>query len=371
MRICFLIRQLNDGGAQRQLVKLAAGLVMKGHQVFVITFYPGGRFSEQISGIPGITHISLNKQGRFDLFGFLLRLHRTLKTIKPDILHGYLNTSNALSAIIKPFFPKTRIIWGVRSGYMDLDRYNYLEKWLFGIERILSHRAELVITNSDAGRDFAIMRGFPKERLMVINNGIDTNEFRPSPDEGLKMRKEWGFTSDQMVIGIVGRIDPMKDHETFIKAAQIASRHNSSMRFVCVGGGQDDYVKKMRELAENLGVSSKLLWVDPTTDMRAVYNALDILTSSSYGESFSNVIGEAMSCGIPCVVTDVGDSAKIVSDTGLSVPARNPEALAHGWLELSQTNRTELGLNARSRIIENFSLNKMVEQTEEVLCLSA
>jgi len=137
-----------------------------------------------------------------------------------------------------------------------------------------------------------------------------------------------------------------------------------------VGDGPDSYKSKLRALAEELRLTEKLIWAGFRDDLAAVYNALDLLTSSSYGEGFPNVVAEAMACGIPCVVTDVGDSACIVGDTGLVVPPKDPEALSNGWKEilaLSQLDREARGKASRARIVEEFSVNQLVERTQTVL----
>jgi len=128
----------------------------------------------------------------------------------------------------------------------------------------------------------------------------------------------------------------------------------------------------LREMGENLGLGNRLIWAGAyaSRDMPAVYNALDVLTSSSYGEGFPNVIGEAMACGVPCVVTDVGDSALIVGETGIVVPPRDADALTQAWrrwLAFTDTERLARGVQARIRIEQEFGLSNMVAKTEAAL----
>ncbi|MFQ5485136.1 MAG: glycosyltransferase, partial [Desulfobacterales bacterium] len=117
--------------------------------------------------------------------------------------------------------------------------------------------------------------------------------------------------------------------------------------------------------------SDALIWAGVRKDMTSVYNALDISTSSSFfGEGFPNIIGESMSCGIPCVVTDVGDSAYAIGKTGVRVPKNNPERLAEGWQSLLSQNTSqwqEIKRKARQRIIENFSVQELIAKTEKIL----
>jgi glycosyltransferase involved in cell wall biosynthesis len=204
--------------------------------------------------------------------------------------------------------------------------------------------------------------------MVVISNGIDTERFQPDSEAGAKVRSEWGISEKIILIGLVGRLDPMKDHPTFLKAAALLCKEREDVHFVCVGIGSEHYTLELQQLTSELDISEKVIWAGGRSDMPTVHNALNIASSSSsYGEGFANVIGEAMACGVPCVVTDVGDSAWIVGDTGIVVPPKNPEALAAGWnslLNLAVTERVALAEKARKTIVENFSLRNLVQKTE-------
>jgi glycosyltransferase involved in cell wall biosynthesis len=203
--------------------------------------------------------------------------------------------------------------------------------------------------------------------MVVIPNGIDTKRFCPDPEARQRIRAEWGVTESEKLIGLVGRLDPMKDHPTFLRAAALLMQEREDVHFVCVGDGPADYRRELHALGEELGLGQRLIWASARGDMPAVYNALDIATSSSYGEGFPNVVGEAMACGVPCVVTHVGDSARIVGETGVVVPPKDPEALAVGWKSSLARDGSEVALKARLRVEENFSVGRMVERTEKAI----
>jgi glycosyltransferase involved in cell wall biosynthesis len=366
--ICFLIRQLNEGGAQRQLLTLLKGMDKAKYDISVLSFYEGGYFSEEIKEIPNIKYISLKKRGRWDVFVFLYHLNRQLRQICPDILHAYMDAPNCLSIFLKPFMPKTRMVWGVRASNMDLSRYNWLPRTVYRFECFLSRFADLIIVNSKAGCEHAALQGFPANKMVVIPNGIDTEKFKPGPIRA-RMRSEWGKKDGDILIGLIGRLDPMKDHPTFLKAASLIAKNKENVRFVCVGNGPESYKNKLIALGNKLGLTNRLLWLDFRDDISKVYNALDLVcSSSSFGEGFPNVIGEAMASGVPCVVTDVGDSPWIVGDTGVVVPPDNPKALAEGLLKCLNKENEETSIQARLRIEKNFSLKNLVERTESVLC---
>ena len=369
MVIALLIRSLNYGGSERQLVALARGLHERQYDVTVATFYSGGPLEGELREA-GVKVRGLDKGGRWDLLGFLFRLVRLLREEKPDILYGFLASPNTLSVLLKPIFLRTRMVWGVRASNVNLDRYDWLSRLSYGVERRLARFADLIIANSRAGSSYAVANGFPKNKMVVIPNGIDTERFRPDSEERRRVRAEWGLEEGEKLIGTVGRLDPMKGHATFLKAAAILSQKRGDVRFICVGDGPVDYGRELSALGEELGLTQRIIWAGLREDMPAVYNALDIATSSSYGEGFSNVIGEAMACGVPCVATDVGDSAWIVGSQGLVVPPGNPEALATRWQDVvdkAPEARSAIGLGLRERVAKNFSLDRMIEQTAEVL----
>jgi glycosyltransferase involved in cell wall biosynthesis len=367
-KVVFLIRYLNYGGAQRQLVTLVKAL----HQedcldVTVLHFYSGGPLLKDLID-RGITIISLEKQERWDVWGFFGRLFGHLKRIQPDVLHGYLGEANIVSMFVKPFFPSTRIIWGIRGSNTPSGRYGWLGSLLSLLERLLSSFTDLIIVNSHTGKTDYLDRGYAPDKMVVISNGIDTERFQPDSEAGAKVRSEWGIPENTILIGLVGRLSPMKDHPTFLQAAALLSKEREDVRFVCVGVGDENYAKELYQLADDLGISEKIIWAGGRSDMPAVFNALNIAcSSSSDGEGFPNVVGEAMACGVPCVVTDVGDSAWIVGDKGIVVPPKNPEALAAGWnslLNLALTDKLALGEKARKTIVEKFSVKNLVRETE-------
>jgi glycosyltransferase involved in cell wall biosynthesis len=368
MKIVFLIRSLNQGGAERQLVTLAKALDKENFNVTILCFYSGGILAKDLENT-GVKLISLEKQHRWDVLSFLWRLYSEIKRLNPDILHGYLGSGNLLATFLKPALPTTRIFWGVRASNVDLTRYDWLSRVLYRLECFCSRFPDLIIVNSHAGQAYQLAHGFPADKMVVIPNGIDTEKFKPNPNARTKIRSEWGIPANTILVGLVGRLDPMKDHPTFLKAAALLCQVRQDVLFVCIGGGLENYAREMHQLANQLEISEKVIWAGARADMADVYNALDIAASSSYGEGFPNVIGEAMATGVPCVVTDVGDSAWIVGETGIVVPPKNPQALLEGYKTYLERDNIQARNQARQRIMDNFSIQKLVEQTETLLWL--
>lgn len=368
-KILFFIRSLNAGGAERQLVVTAKGLAGRGHNVTVLTFYAGGFYADELQGTP-VKLLNLNKTGRWDMVGFLWRLGRVLRQEQPDVIYSFMNTANILAVVMRPWLKNSRLVWGVRASNMDLSQYDWLSRRSYWFECRLSRFADLIIANSCAGKEYAVVHGFPENKITVIHNGIDTKRFYPDKSAGKRLRDKWGVTANHFLIGAVGRIDPMKGIPTFLHAAKIIKEKFPNARFVWVGTGDATYEQTMRKLATELGLDDIIAWAGRHTDMVAVYNAFDIASSSSYGEGFPNVLGEAMACGVPCVVTDVGDSSFLVGDAGVVVPAKDSVALAVAWnkmLSLGSGEFRRLSDDVLKRVVDKFGVRVLLNSTERVL----
>jgi len=327
MNIVLLIRSLNYGGAERQFVVLAKELHNRSHQVTVVVFYPGGPLEEDLHNA-GVQLRSLNKKSRWDIVGLFLRLIRFIHREKPDFVYSYLAVPNIVTVVPRLLFRRIKFIWGVGASNVDLKQYDWLTRSSNWLECKFSGFPDLIIANSHSALNYAVANGFPKSNMVVIPNGIDTDQFCPDSLERKRVRKEWDVSENQKLIGLVGRLDPMKDHPTFLKAAALLGKQREDIRFVCVGEGLAHYRNQLHTLSKELGLTNRIIWAGARPDMPAVYNAFDIATSSSsYGEGWSNVIGEAMACGIPCVVTDVGDSAWIVGKNGIVVKPNDVNAV--------------------------------------------
>jgi glycosyltransferase involved in cell wall biosynthesis len=369
-RLALLIRSLDYGGAERHLLTLSRALDKERFSITVLYFYSGGRLEDELKA-SGARLVSLKKSGRWDLLRFSVRLVRELKIVRPHVIHSFLVEPNLTTVFLKPLLPGARVIWGVRASRVHFEHYDWFSRLNFRLQCFLSRFADLIIFNSERGRAFHVREGFPAQKSMVIHNGIDTERFKPDREAGQRVRAELGVGADATLVGHVGRLDPMKDHQTLLRAAALLCRERRDVYFLSVGTGDEDYASELRRLATELGISDRVIWAGARSDMPAVYSSLDLLVSSSFSEGFPNVIGEAMACGVPCVVTDTGDSALIVGETGAVVEPRNPSALCAGITSLIETDPKDLGRRARSRILEYFSVERMAAETERAICDTA
>jgi glycosyltransferase involved in cell wall biosynthesis len=359
--LALLIRDLGFGGAQRQLVTLARALHGSSFAVTVVSFYPGPLAADLTAA--GVPQITIGKHSRWDLVGFSLRLAQTLRRLQPAVLHGYLAESNLMALLLKPFCGHPKIVWGVRDSESDAHQWGLLGRASFHLNCLLSRFANQIIANSQSGRRWYQTQGFPSEaaRFAVVPNGIDIERFQPRP----------GLAPATPLLGIIGRLNPMKDHPTFLRAAALVARQHPDVRFEVIGDGPEHALKELQHLARDLGLASCVTWCPGQSDPETVYPRLTaIVSSSAYGEGFSNVLAEAMACGIPGIATDVGDAAIVLGDTGFLCPPRNPAALAEAmtrFLDLPPAARASLGQQARQRIATHFTIPQMIQRTAALL----
>jgi len=364
MKVVLLVRSLDRGGAERQLVMLARVLRDCGVDVVVVVFYDGGPFERDLVRL-GIRVRSLGKAGRWDLVAFGFRFARVIKEENPDLLYGFVVTPNLLASAIKPIFPRLRVVWGVRSAHMDLSAYDWATRLVYPLEATLSSLPDLIIVNSRAGQRHLKFRGFPERKVAHVPNGIDVEQYAPSPAGRARLRAAWSQADDSILVGIVARPDPVKAHDIFVRAAKQIRDVDSRFHFICVGV-DGEAATRLQALSVELNIADALRIEEPRDDLADVYSALDIHVMCSHSEGFPNVVAEAMACGVPCVVTDVGDAAEIVADTGEIVQPANPKDLARGVQVLSKRLDSEastLRVAARARIVREYSLDALARNT--------
>jgi len=366
VKILFLERSLGRGGAQRQLVELALGLKRRGHRVTLALFYNEGPLIPEALK-RGANLYFLEKESRWDVFGFFRRIQNLVRREKPDILCTFLPVPNLVALICKLSNPKPLLVWGVRASNMKLKNYDRLTRLTYQAEVLGSRLANIIISNSKAGKRAVVSNGIPSRKVVVIPNGIDTERFRFDPLGRQKLRQFWKVTDSEILVGIIGRLDPMKDHQTFLRAAAHTAATMRNVRFVCVGDEGPIPRQELVSLGQSLGLND-VVWSNGRDDMPAVFSACDVICSSSaYGEGFSNTLAEAMACSRRCIATDVGDAREIIGTTGYIVPPADEITLASGIMTLCQ-EVAQCGANkeeACEYIQKNFSIDVMVDRFED------
>lgn len=357
--ILHLITGLEAAGAEHMLARLVTNFDRERHRSVVVSMTGPGTVGPLLASA-GIELHSLDmRRGVADLRG-TLRLVQILRQVRPAILQTWLYHADLLGLVVKLSAPKCALFWNVRcTESIGADIVRKLLSWC-------STRPDVVIVNSQAGRRFHERLGYRPRRWEHIPNGCDTSAFRFDAQARGELRRELGITDGAIAIGLPARYHPMKDHANFLAAARRLTRDWPQAVFLLVGSGLDRSNGPLRAAIEAHGVGEQMRLLGERLDMARVYSALDIATlSSAYGEGCPNVLAEAMSCGVPCVATDCGDSADILGPTGVVVPARNPELLAAAWSELIAIGpepRRSMGAEARKRIIRSYDLSVIVSR---------
>jgi glycosyltransferase involved in cell wall biosynthesis len=362
IRVLFLTRSLVFGGAERQIVVLASELSRRGHEVLIAPLYDEIPLAPELEGT-GVTIEVIGKSGRWDILGFFRRLFGVVRRFQPDVIQTYLPVPNLIGIGLAPV-TRIPLVWGIRSSDMDLSKYDWLTGLTYRAEHLFSRIPKRIIVNSDAGRKFCEATGYDIERLAVVPNAVNREKFHPSPDERNVLRTEWGLAPADVVVGVVARLDPLKDHQMFLDAAARITSQHPEVRFAVVGGGPDAELQRLRGIAQRLGIADRVLWTGARNDMRAVYNALDLVCLSSITEGFPNVLVEALACGTPCISTDVGDARLILRDDRLVVPRRNAEAFA-GAMRIALDELPALR-GRTAALVEEYSVATLGEKTERI-----
>lgn len=364
MRVSILTRSLTRGGAQVQVVTLAAGLARRGHDVTIVVFYGGGALTDDAVRA-GVRVVDLRKSGRFSFMTPIRRLIRHLRESSSDVVYSFLAMEN-LFGLVAAEWVGLPIVWGVRGASVNRGQYGLASRVLYGLQFMLMKKANAVISNSFAAAEEI---GYGNAKILhVVPNGIDTEKYSPSMAARRSWRAKWHLPEEVPIIAIVARLDPMKDHGTFLRAAAIVSQEIPEARFAIAGGGPRGYENDLRVQAKSLGISDRLLWLGELAQPVELYRSIDVLVSSSaYGEGFSNVLGEGMACGVPVVATDVGDGRKVVGPYGRVVPPRSPALLAEAILSMLALDDEMSRAARRQWIVDCFSVDAMVERTESIL----
>jgi len=267
------------------------------------------------------------------------------------------------------------VIWGIRQSDIRIEKM--VKKVLARFINPLLSRVlpEFIVCCAEEARRIHLGYGYVSDKLRVIPNGFDLDRFSDDPGRRRKARSALDISEDELVVGMVGRLHALKDHRNFIQAVARISVKVPHTRFLLCGAGLTPDSREFAFLLAESGVEpSKFLLLGQKDDVEQIYPAMDVNVLSSLSEGFPNVLGEAMACGVPCVATDVGDSAMIIGSTGHVVPPRNPDALTNAIVDLltaSEEKRRFLGRLARRRIEEHFSIEVVAGQYqalyEEVL----
>nr|WP_275994374.1 glycosyltransferase [Argonema antarcticum] len=303
--------------------------------------------------------------------GAIWRLVQIVRQLKPDLIQGWMYHGNLAAQLVKILsLHHIPILWSIHHSINSLASEKKLTQILIRLGSLASKFVDRIIYVSNNSKKQHEALGYFPNNSCVIPNGFNTSLFKPSNEDRLSVREELGLSSDSFLIGSLARYHPMKDHANFIRAAALLVKSFPEVHFLLAGTEIEPQNQILYKLIQDLEIEKQVHLLGERQDVPRLLAALDILTSSSaYGEAFPLIVGEAMSCGVTCVVTDLGDCGWLVGQPKQVVPPRNSEALAAAWknlIELSSEERKSIGSEARARIIEFFSLDFIVTCYEQI-----
>ncbi|MCP4491722.1 MAG: glycosyltransferase [Gammaproteobacteria bacterium] len=363
--VVFLITGLSTGGAERALYNLLHGGLISHFDNHVISLSDEGTMGPQIRAI-GVPVTTLGMRGGRPSLHGLIKLRRVVREIQPEIIQGWMYHGNLAATLARTLASGHPVLaWNVRHSLYELNHEKPMTQHVIRVNRFFSSAPDVLLYNSQLSRKQHEDFGFASLNGRVIPNGIDVQSFCFSGEARKRVRSELGIPAEAQVVGHVARLHPMKDHPAFLRVAAGLALRYPELHFLLSGRDVSLENTTLQQLLP-IQVRDRFHLLDERGDVSELMSAMDVFClSSAWGEGFPNVIGEAMATEVPCVATDVGDSANIIGDTGVVIPPCDEDALATGiesLLTMPLEERRALGAKARDRVETNYTLAAIVDQ---------
>jgi len=375
VRVLHVITALNYGGAEAMLAKLAGqhGAHSAYPDPVILSLLPLGRVGQEMAarGV-AVETLGLNTIRR--LPEAMARLTHVVRRYEPDLIQGWMYHGNIAAAwaarVVRGNVP---MLWNIRHSLHDIRAEKRTSRLVIRVGALLSRRPRATIYNSAASVRQHVAHGYAPEGAIVIPNGFDPRYFKPDGPAGncrFRMRERFGIEPGPTLVAVIARRHPMKDHATAIEAVGRARRMGHDVHLLLAGAGTDALPPDLQSTCDYWLPRNRLSLLGDRSDVADWLPGCDIVAlSSAWGESFPNILGEAMACGVPCVATDVGDSRSIIGEGGYCVPPGDPAAIAKAIVLLSDIGtqgRRRKGELGRQRVIKEFSLPAVAARYAEL-----
>ncbi len=367
--IFHVITSLNLGGAETMMCQLLEHTDRTRFTPVVVSLRPASALAPRIEKA-GITVHSLDMNSPLALFSGLAKLRQLMRQYQPALVQTWMYHADLLGAMAaNSLSPRPPVVWNIQHGTMDPRSTKLLSLWLC---RLLAPVSRLwpdkIVVCSRAAIATHAELGYAREKMIHIPNGADVERFKPDAVARLEMRKELGLPKDARVIGMAGRNNPQKDYPNFFAAIREFQKTDQGTHFIACGSGVTLHGAQLSALHAQCPKPELVHLIGPRQDMPRVYTAFDVATlSSAYGEGLPVTLCEAIACGLPGVVTDVGDSADVIGNCGQVVPPRDASALARAWRSVLDSTPDEMAAlkqAARERAVRNYALTTITERYE-------
>ena len=371
MKVLHVITTLNDGGAEGVLYRLCHYDTSTSH--VVVCLMDEGKFGPLLRK-DGVELFCLNMSASKVSFSTLWSLFKFIRLIKPDVVQTWMYHADFIGGLIARFAGIKSVFWNIRQSNFDEEKSNKTTILLAKLCALLSGIVPrgIICCAHQAARVHSDL-GYKASQMTVVSNGYDLNFFSVNDLLAYEFRSELMIDPETLLLGMVGRFHPQKDHFGLLRALSIVKSSIQDFKFVLVGLGLNRINKQLNNEINYLGLEQNILLLEQRVDIPLVMNGIDInVLSSAFGEGFPKVIAEAMACGTPCVATDVGDSAFIVGNTGWIIPPNNPLAMANAILRAAEeklTNKHNWSARkkaCRNRIKDHFGIETFIRNYHKV-----
>jgi L-malate glycosyltransferase len=364
IKLMLVINRMIIGGAEQQFLELVRGLDKNRFRTIVVTIYPGGDLEQEIKNLPDIEYICLNRKNKFDL-SILLDIFFLLRNKHVDIVQPFL-TPVTFFVLLPAIFGHVPVKIVTERGNMRKHPTRGYLMYLH-MEDYLTRFADWIIPNSISGKDYLVTRRINPDRIKVIYNGINSQRLAPDPIKVASVRTSLKLPDNGVVIGISASLIPLKDHATFLKAAQLILRVMPQARFAILGDGP--LRSNLEDMARELGIAPYVSFMGNQLEVSHYLSVFDIVClCSEQPEGCSNAILEAMVLGKPVVATDAGGNRELVKDgeTGILIPIQDKQALADAVIALIKKPELarRMGNAGKEMALTRFSLGRMVKDYE-------
>ena len=369
MKILHIIIGLNVGGAEMMLKRLVESHHgNRAYRHIVVSLTDMGKLGEQIQS-KGVEVYSLGMRSVFGTPLVLWRLVHLIRKSRPDIVQTWMYHADLLGGLAARLAGNRHVIWGIRTTEVQAggSRVTVVVRHICALlSRWVPHT---IVCAANAACRVHVAVGYDATRMVVIPNGFDFTRLLVMDGERAALWAQCKFNADDMVIGSLGRFNPVKDQQNFVRAAGLIAQRNPHVRFLMVGRDLDANNAELVRWIADTGYANRFVLLGERADVPICLAAMDVYCLHSRTEGFPNTVGEAMAMGVPCVVTDVGDAAILVADTGIVVPKDDSVALAQGLeqiLAMTSEARKQMGQRAKARVNAEFTIERARKRFEAI-----
>lgn len=368
IRVCHVIVGLNIGGAEFMLKRLIESDPASIPKTVVVSLTSLGVIGESLRA----RGVCVHALGMLSLLHFpiaIWRLIRIIRQYRPAIVQTWMYHADLLGGVAARLAGSCSVVWNVRCTAIPQGTLS-ITFWLVRLCAICSYFIpDRIICCANSAKTAHIKLRYVVHKMIVITNGYDFSAFERELNSTAEVREKLGFVDSDIVIGVVGRFDPLKDFHNFVTSASLIAGKRGNVKFLMIGRENEWTNATLRGWIERAGLVKRFHLVGQQTDVAYFFSAMDIFCLSSANEAFPNVLVEAMAMGLPCVVTQAGDAADILGDAGFVVPVKNSDALADALLRMCDLGPVERKIQGESnakKVREEYGIDKIWQTYEEV-----